>query len=225
MKGIKICVISLMLIAVTMSAFGQQRPPSTQPGGQNNDAGNVQNSGQPGRGGQLSEEKREEVRKKIDAVRIWRLTEALKLDADTSAKLSSLLSSHDQQRRAILRDQTVTINMLRFAVKLPRPNESTLKTHLDRYEKYHRAMQELTNNEMNGLKNILTIEQQARYVVFQHEFMREMRGMIGGARGNPGRGGMGAGGAGMGAGQGQMRGGTGQGGTAGSPENQNMPKD
>jgi hypothetical protein len=185
MKGIKVCVISLMLIAVDLSAFGQQRPQSTQPGGQNNDAGGVQNSGQPGRGGQLSEEKREEVRKKIDAVRIWRLTEALKLDANTSAKLSSHLSSLDQQRREIQREQTGTINILRFALKLPKPNESLLKTNLDKFEKNHHAMQELTNSEMNGLKNILTIEQQARYVVFQHEFMREMRGMIGGARGNP----------------------------------------
>ena len=49
-------------------------------------------------GGEPSEEKREEVRKKIEAVRIWRLTEALKLDAPTSSKLSALLSSFDQQR-------------------------------------------------------------------------------------------------------------------------------
>src|SRR3990172_3655685 len=118
MKGIKICIISLMLTAVTMSAFGQQRPQSTQPGSQN-DAGGVQKSGQPGRGGHLSEEKREEVRKKIDAVRIWRLTEALKLNADTSAKLSSLLSSLDHQRREILREQMGTISILRFAVRLP----------------------------------------------------------------------------------------------------------
>ena len=71
-------------------------------------------------------------------------------------------------------------------------------------------MQELVDGEMNGLKRILTVEQQARYIVFQHEFMHEMRGMIGGAYGNPGEGGMGGGnGAGRG-GRGQMRGGTGQ---------------
>ena len=36
---------------------------------------------------------------------------------------------------------------------------------------------------------MLTVEQQARYVIFQQEFRREMRGMISGARGNgPGQG-------------------------------------
>jgi hypothetical protein len=45
-------------------------------------------------------------------------------------------------------------------------------------------MQELKNKEISGLKNLLTIEQQARYVIFQQEFMREMREMIHDARGD-----------------------------------------
>jgi Spy/CpxP family protein refolding chaperone len=135
----------------------------------------------------MSEEKREEIRKKIDAVRIWRLTEALKLDANTSAKLSSLLSSVDHRRREILREQTGTINSLRFLVRAPKPDEARIKTSLEKLDKNHLQMQELTSSERNGLKNILTIQQQAQYVVFQHEFMREMRGMIGSAHGNPGK--------------------------------------
>jgi len=220
MNAVKICLMAALLMAVTMSAFGQQRPASTQPGGQNDDVVGVQNSGQPGQSGPMSEEKREEVRKKINAVRIWRLTEALKLDANTSAKLSSLLSAIDRQRRDIHREQTGTISILRFVVRAPKPDESKIKTYLDKLEKNHHAMQELANSERSGLKSILTIEQQARYVVFQHEFMSEMRGMIGGAHGNPGKGGMGGSGsgAGMGSGQGQMRGGTAQGGTTRSPE-------
>jgi hypothetical protein len=79
-------------------------------------------------------------------------------------------------------------------------------------------MQELSNSEMSELKKILTIEQQAQYVIFQHEFMHEMRGMIRSAYGIPGKGGMGAGnGAARGGGQGQIRSGPGQGGT---PQNQ-----
>jgi Spy/CpxP family protein refolding chaperone len=219
MNAVKICLMAALLTAVTMSAFGQQRPASTQPGGQYHDTMGVEKPGQPGRSGPLSEEKREEVRKKIDAVRIWRLTEALKLDTNTSAKLSSLLGSLAHQRRDILREQTGVISFLRFAVSAPKPDEAKIKTYLEKLEKNRHALQELTNSEASGLKNILTIEQQARYVVFQHEFTREMRGMIGGAYGNPGKGGMGIGGeAGMGSGQGQTRGVTGQGGTTHSPE-------
>jgi Spy/CpxP family protein refolding chaperone len=211
MNMVKIFFMAALLIAVTMSAFGQQKQTSTQPGGQYADPTTVGDPGQPGRGGQMSEKKREEVRKKIETVRIWRLTEALKLDAGTSAKLSSLLSSTDRHRGDILRERAGTIRILKAAIRSPKPDESQIKTCLEKLEKNRYAMQALVNNEMSGLKNILTIEQQAQYVVFQHEFMHEMRGMIGGAYGNPGKRGMGVGGgAGMGGGRGQMRGGTGQ---------------
>ncbi len=218
MNGVKIFLMAALLTAVTMSAFGQQKPASTQPGGQYRDTTGVQNSGQPRRGEPMSEEKREEVRKKFDAIRIWRLTEALKLDANTSAKLSSLLSSVDHQRRDILREKTTTITILKYVVKSPKPDETKIKTNLEKLEKNHYAMQELINSERNGLKNILTVEQQARYVVFQHEFMHEMRGMMGGVYDNPGKSGMAVGsGSGMGGGQGQMRGGAVQGNPAGTP--------
>jgi Spy/CpxP family protein refolding chaperone len=212
MNAVKIFLMAVLLISVTMSAFGQQRPASSQPGGQYHDTMGVGNPGpgQPGRGEPLSEEKREEVRKKIDAVRIWRLTETLKLDTGTSAKLSSLLSSLDHQRRDIVRERTGTINILKLAIKSPKPDESKIKTSLEKLENNRHAMQELSNSEMSELKKILTIEQQARYVVFQHEFNHEMRGMIRSAYGNPAKNGTGAGsGAAKGGGQGQTRSGSG----------------
>jgi hypothetical protein len=74
--------------------------------------------------------------------------------------------------------------MLQQSLKSPKREESRIKSDLEKLEKNNRAMQELKNKEMSGLKNLLTIEQQARYVIFQQEFMREMRGMIHGARGD-----------------------------------------
>ena len=172
-----------MLTTGTLTAFGQQKAAPIQSVAQHDDDMNVINAGQSGRGEPMSEEKRAEIRKKIEVVRIWRLTEALKLDANTSAKLSSLLSSLDRQRRDIQREQMGTLKMLQQSLKSPKLEESRIKSDLDKLEKNHRAMQELRNNEMSSLKNFLTIEQQARYVIFQQEFMREMRGMIHGARG------------------------------------------
>lgn len=201
MKKLTIVFMVLMLTAVTINAFGQQKPATVQSGGQYDDGMNGANPGRPGRNGPLTEENREAVRKKIEVVRIWRLTDALRLDTNTSAKLSSLLSSFDQQRRSVQRQQMMTMRTLRLAIQSPKPDESSIRTALEALEKNHLAMQELRNNEMSGLKNILTFEQQARYVVFQQEFMSEMRGMIHGARS------YGYGGDGVGPGGGQMRGG------------------
>src|SRR5450759_5168050 len=98
MNTVKIFLMAVLLTAFTLTAFGQQRPASIQPVGQYDDDMSVENAGQPGRGGPMSGEKREAVRKKIEAVRIWRLTATLKLEAGTSAKRSALLSAFDQQR-------------------------------------------------------------------------------------------------------------------------------
>lgn len=136
-----------------------------------------------------SEAKREEVRKKIEAVRMWRLTEALKLDEKTSTRLASFLSSLQEKRRALMRSNRTTIGEIRTSLKAPQPDERTLKARLETIEKNQRELLELREKELKGVREILSIEQQARYVVFQQEFRREVRRMIAGARGNgPARG-------------------------------------
>lgn len=179
---------TLILSAVTSPVFAQQAPAGVQ----HDEL--LGPDGQPGRGGSaIPEEQREEIRKKIEAVRIWRLTEALQLDTSTSTKLAALLGSFDQQRRAIQHEQMEKMRTLRQALKAPKPDEATIKAALETLEKNHTAMDELKRKEMNSLKSILTIEQQARYVVFQLEFQREIRGMIAGARAGVGKSGKGPG--------------------------------
>jgi hypothetical protein len=191
-KRILVFTLTAGLLAAASLSFAQQGPAG----------GPADESLGPG-GNAPTEAQREEVRKKVEAVRLWKLTEALKLDANTSAKLSAFLNPFDQQRQEIWREQMMTMRELRTLLQSSKPNEAKLKAALDKLEKNQHSMQEVKNREFSGLKNILTTEQQARYLLFQQEFRHEMRGMISGARGGPGRGGMGQGG-----GQG-MRGGRG----------------
>jgi len=189
MKITKILILTISLTMAGMPAFAQRQIADERP----RDAGGV--SPDPGQGGPPSEERREEVRKKIEAVRIWRLTEELKLDTTASAKLSSFLSSLDQKRRDTMRDQMEAMRDLRSLLKTAKPDEAKIKSLLEKLEKNHHEIQGLKDQEMKGLKDILTIEQQARFLIFQQEFQREMRSMISGVRGKGrGKGGMGLGG-------------------------------
>ncbi len=199
---------TIMLVAAAMilaaPALAQQgMPPRGPMQGAFDEEGEFE--GGPGRGGPgggMSEERREEVRKKIEAVRIYRLTEELKLDPQTAAKMAALLGSVEQKRRTIVQEQMGAMRELRDSLRAGSPDERKLKGLLEKLEKNHHEMSEIRDKEMKGLKELLTVEQQARYLVFQQEFMREMRGMIAGARGGgqgpgpgPGmRGGMGPGG-------------------------------
>ncbi len=187
-RRIFILLTAAAVICSAVPAFAQQ----AAPGGRFDDMPGFDN--QPGRGGRLSEEKREEIRKKIEAVRIWKLTEALKLDENTAAKLSAFLSTVDQHRRDIMREQMETMRELRQTLSTGKPEEPKLKAAIDKLEKNRHAMAEIRSKEIAGLKNILTTEQQARFLIFQQEFRRDIQRMISGARGNgPGRGGMRAG--------------------------------
>jgi Spy/CpxP family protein refolding chaperone len=179
-------VLTAIVGALSLPAFAQQGPA----GGKEDVTGFDR---QPGRGGTISEAKREEIRKKIEAVRIWRLTEELNLDANSAAKLSAFLSSFDQQRREIMRDQMATMRELRRFLNASEPDESKLKAAIEKLEKNRHALQESRDKETAGLKNILSTKQQARFLLFQQEFRREMQNMIAGARGGAGEGRMGPG--------------------------------
>lgn len=169
-------ILTIVLTMTGIPAFAQRQMADERP----RDAGEF--SPEPGQGGPPSEERREEVRKKIEAVRIWRLTEELNLDTDTSAKLSSLLSSLEQKRRTIMREQMEAMRDLRSMLKAAKPDEAKIKPLLEKLERNHHEMQGVRDQEAKGLKGILTVEQQARFLVFQQEFQREMRDMISGAR-------------------------------------------
>ena len=167
MKGVRLAIMTAALIMAGATAHAQQ------PG----------LAGSQGRGGPDAM-KREEVRKKVETVKMWRLTEELKLDEKTGAKLASFLSALDEKRRGLIHERMDTMKDLRTLVKTGKPDEKKLKADLDKLEKTHREMVELEGKEINGVKDILSVEQQARYVIFQQEFRRELRGMIAGARGN-----------------------------------------
>ncbi len=137
----------------------------------------------PPQAGPPTDAQREEVRKKIEAIRIWRLTEALDLDANTSAQLSSLFASLDNKRQEIQRDQANVLRELKISLQSSKPEEAKLKTLLERLEKNRRAMYDLRDQEAESIKKILSVEQQARLVLFQQRFQREMRNMLRGAQG------------------------------------------
>jgi len=194
LRGIMV-VLALMLLAAGPSVAQQaMQQGGAMVGAQGDDA---EFDAGPARGKAQFEERREEVRKKIEAVRIYRLTEELKLDTPTSGKLAALLGSLDQQRVKAMREHRAAMAELQMTLKSGAVDEKKLKPLLERIEKSQRDQASLREQEVKGVRDILTVEQQARFILFNRDFMREMRGMIAGARGGQGqggRGGMGQGG-------------------------------
>ncbi len=200
MKTMKALTIAAFLVLLAGSAFAQQRPMAGPMGGQYS---GDETSADPGsdRAGPPSEERREAVRKKMEAVRIMRLTETLKLDEETAAKFIPLITSLEQKRRDLMGENQQTMRELREYLGAKNPDEKKLKSVMEKMEKNHQEVMKTREKEIEAAKGNLTVEQQAKYLLFEQDFMREMRGMITGARGGmgPGRG--------PGTGGGKMRGG------------------
>lgn len=147
----------------------------------------------PGRG-RPTEQQREEVRKKVEAVRLARLTETLQLDEKTAARFIPVITSIEQKRRALMKENQETTRELKIMLHADPPDEAKLKIAVSAIEKNRREIFALRDKEFSAAKDSLTVTQMARYLLFNQEFMHEMRGMVEGARGvGPGKGGKGFG--------------------------------
>lgn len=118
----------------------------------------------------------ERVRERVETLRIWKLTKALDLDEKTSAQLFPVLNRYDKKRAETHNAIRNDMRELRDSVREKR--EGRIRNVLERLEHDHTALQRVNDEERAELKNILTIEQQANYLIFQHEFEHEIRKII-----------------------------------------------
>jgi Spy/CpxP family protein refolding chaperone len=128
-----------------------------------------------------SSAKREQIRKRIETLRMWKLTEELDLDEKTSAKLFPVISKYDKERAKL--QHTIRQDMRELRRSLQSDKDADYQGMLDRLEKNHREMQRIEDDEMKELKTILTAKQQAQYLLFNMKFKREIRRMIDDSRG------------------------------------------
>lgn len=125
-------------------------------------------------------EQADNVRKRIETMKMWRLTKALDLDEKTSSRLFPILNKNDRRRFEAERSLREGMQDLREALKERRAEK--LKSLLDRVEQAHKEMMKVNEEERAELKKVLSLEQQAKYIIFQQEFDMELRRMIADAR-------------------------------------------
>ncbi len=131
--------------------------------------------------GPPSKEQRDKVRKRIETMKMWKLTKALDLDEKTASRLFPMLNEYDKKREKVERGIRKDISSLKDALQVK--DESRIKDLLEVLEQKHNTLKSLKDEGRDRLREVLTIEQQARYLIFKMEFRREMRRMIAEAKG------------------------------------------
>jgi Spy/CpxP family protein refolding chaperone len=113
----------------------------------------------------------------IEKIRIYRLTKELDLTTEQAVEFFPMLNELqkiDQNYRAKQQELLGTLKQMLRAHEA----ENTIEEVVSTYESLLKSKVERQVNTMEEIKKILTPDQQAKYLIFQDEFEREIRRMI-----------------------------------------------
>jgi Spy/CpxP family protein refolding chaperone len=121
---------------------------------------------------------REKSRERIQMMKIWKMTETLKLDREGAARFIAVNNYYEESRRKVRHDFYEDIQRVRNIMRDMNPPERELRELVNRLKNRKREINDLENKQLEEEMNLLKPEQQARYFLFQIDFHREMEDMI-----------------------------------------------
>jgi Spy/CpxP family protein refolding chaperone len=108
---------------------------------------------------------RDQVIDKFRAERMWELTNALKLDEATAARLFPLLSKYDDDERAITKERGPLARDLREALDAPAPDNARINGLVDRLLAIRTRRQALEQEKLAAVRKVLTPAQMGKLVL------------------------------------------------------------
>ncbi|NOY86798.1 MAG: periplasmic heavy metal sensor [Deltaproteobacteria bacterium] len=125
-----------------------------------------------------SEQDISRVRKKIETLRAWKLTEFLNLDEQTSARLFPAMREADEGRQKIEAENRKLVRRMAQILKSDDINQAEIAKILDRLQKNRREEALIEERHFKKVRSILSPADTARYILFQIRFQQEIRKRI-----------------------------------------------
>ena len=123
-------------------------------------------------------EKREKIKERIETLRIWKMIEFLDLTPEQSDRFLPLLNHFQKIQKDLDEGEKELIRNLAFVLNEKKTDEKRLKDILDRLEKNRENLVEKRREFVFQSKDILSVEQQAKLVVFEERFAQKLRETI-----------------------------------------------
>lgn len=121
---------------------------------------------------------RDEAMRRIEMLRIWRLTELLDLNPEDAAKIFPVLSKYDKLFREKGDTKDNLLKQMRLELKKEKINSVKLeKINTDIFNIERDAMN-IREQMFEELSQILTPEQLAKYILFEIKFQLEIEEII-----------------------------------------------
>jgi hypothetical protein len=108
---------------------------------------------------------RNEVLDQMRAMRMWKLTETLKLDQATAAKVFPLLAQYDERSKQIGAERVEIAKEVHREVRSGKPDEAKLRVAIDRLLANQAKRHALDDERFKALRTALTPLQQAQLLL------------------------------------------------------------
>ena len=129
----------------------------------------------------MNRERADELRKRIELIWMWKLTEELDLTKEEGAKLFPLLSTYEEKKHELREENRRIILILKHMID-EGASEGDLKRTIRSLEDNDRKLKKVEVEGFSEIAKILSVEKQAKYIVFQEYFRHEIHGLIQKAR-------------------------------------------
>jgi len=123
----------------------------------------------------------------LRGMRMWKLTEELKLDEATAAKLFPLLSKYDDLEREVHRERGHAYRELHQALEAPSPDRARIDAVVEKMARLRDRRHVVEQEKLAAVRKVLTAQQMGKLLLviprIEDSFRRKIREAIDSARG------------------------------------------
>jgi len=123
-------------------------------------------------------EKREQLRRDIENMRIWKMTQYLELSTGQSTKFFPIFNDFQKKREKLEEERGEMMRQLAEFVESEGKHEAEIRRLMSGLVKDRQKMVDLVDEFRREAGRVLSLKQQAKLVLFEEHFKREIRGMI-----------------------------------------------
>jgi Spy/CpxP family protein refolding chaperone len=145
----RIGVLGATMALSVSAAAGQPPKPAATPS-------KAERKLEKGKGRPDRDQLREEIIDRYRAERMWKLTDALKLDEATAAKVFPLLSKYDDQERTVAHERADTYRELKDALDAPNPDSKRIEGLVQRLIALRGRRQAIGGEKLQALRKVLS---------------------------------------------------------------------
>lgn len=136
--------------------------------------------------GQCQSHDNDKLQDRIETITIWKMMEAVDLDRGTADKIMEIRHKFLVQRKEIAKSLGNDFKSLSRLVKSPgSENNAEIQRLLTDIRQKRQKLRDLWDQQYTEVSKVLTLQQQAKLVLFLKDFQRELRMMLRGGGHRP----------------------------------------